>query len=157
MISFKNYLLRDEPKGTYAGLSLDEESRLKIGRFIALNNIVNALPISELHSTVIYSDVHCPRLKDTDICISASVVGLKLIESDNKQCLTLKLHSPEQIELHDTLRKQHGANHGFPDYVPHITLTYDFVGKHLPIGVEDIGTVTFNHLQVKELDKSWTL
>lgn len=144
------------PPGTYACLKLDEESQLKIGRFIARNNIVNGLSVSDLHATIIYSKVHCPKMVGMDVDITAKIKSIVSIPSDGKICLAFDLDCPEMHKLHKDLREEHGAAHGFDEYISHITFTYDYVGSHWPRGLREIGPITFNRLHVEDLNPDWT-
>ena len=52
----------------------------------------------------------------------------------------LKLDSSDLRERHEFLMKEHKATYDFPEYIPHITLSYD------------IGDFDINTLDIEDLD-----
>lgn len=53
--------------------------------------------------------------------------------------LILLLHSPWLVMRHNELRRVHDATHDYPEYIPHVTLSYN-------IGDFDISTLNINEL-----------
>ncbi len=121
-------------KGTYAGVRFCDNTKDAIQAYMDENNIPNMLDKEKLHSTLLYSRKHCPDYtpagnvsmvgvpKEFDVWNTQAPEGSG---KDTSRALVLKYECPELEQRHMSLRKEHGATHDFPDYTPHITLSYD--------------------------------
>lgn len=129
------------PRGTYYGAHLTPETREAILDFMSDNKIPNPLSEDLMHVTVIHSRVWCPVKALGNIephwegkfnkynlwATSPKEKDDKDLNEEQEQssnCLTLGFDCPEMHERHHALRKE-GATHDFPDFKPHITLSYD--------------------------------
>ena len=120
------------PRGTYYGARPTKQTCESILDFMSDNKIPNPLAEKVMHVTVIYSRVWCAAkaLGDLDPNwegqFHAYNVWPTTPEDDEEptSCLTLGFNCPEMHKRHHDLRKE-GATHDFPDFKPHVTLSYD--------------------------------
>lgn len=138
-------------QGTYIEALVNKETKQNLLDFIAENNIMNG--VKSFHCTVLYSRVTCPDInaKDFKLPITAHFTEFKLFEYRAKKtmCLVAVLDCPELNRIHYNALEQHGATSDYLEYIPHITLSYDFQGEFpskLP------SNPTFATIRVKPLD-----
>ncbi|MDE1829270.1 MAG: hypothetical protein KGI25_02995 [Thaumarchaeota archaeon] len=120
------------PRGTYYGARPTKQTCESLLDFISDNQIPNPLEEKLLHCTVIYSRVFCGEraLGDLDPHWKGEFDAYNVWPTSPKQdqepthCLTLGFICPEMHQRHRDLRAA-GATHDFPDFNPHITLSYD--------------------------------
>jgi hypothetical protein len=132
MMSFQDYLLSEAEKerGTYVGVKYSAQTKAWIMEYMKTNKIPNPLISDDLHSTVLYSttQVDFPALGvlSEPMSIDASNIHLELFgeEDADKRALVMTFESEWLTERHE-LAMSLGGTHGFPDYLPHITLSYD--------------------------------
>lgn len=145
--------LQTHKDGTYMSVTLDKPSRDKLFSWVEQNNIENAADPDQYHATVIYSRKPCPDAMtyDLKLPISAKISEFKLFgtKSDTK-CLVGIVNSKELEKHHDILVDEYGATHDFPEYHPHITLSYEY-SKDIPDMVPDF-ELTFDSSECKPLD-----
>jgi 2'-5' RNA ligase len=85
----------------------------------------------------------------------ATVKGFKIFPlRTGGNCLVLELSSPEIEELHEYARSL-GCTHDYPEYTPHVTLTYAWPSDQLPD--MDLGNINliFDHWTVKPLNPDY--
>ena len=120
------------PRGTYYGARPTETTCEAILDFLSDNKIPNPIAEKLMHCTVIYSRVFCSAkaLGDLDPHWKGKFEAYNVWPTSPKpdeeptSCLTLGFICPEMHERHHVLRKE-GATHDFPDFKPHLTLSYD--------------------------------
>lgn len=116
--------------GTYAGVRFSEDTKNKIKKFIEDNNIINPVDINTLHTTLLYSKKYLPKYKSMGE-IYPPWIGkpekLKIWENyeKTKNILVLIFKCKELSKRHNYLMKEHKATYDFPQYISHITLSYD--------------------------------
>ena len=66
------------------------------------------------------------------------------------KCLVGIMDSPELEKAHKDIREIYGALHGYPDYHPHVTVSYDYDGP-LPKIVPNI-ELEYGSIEIKPLD-----
>lgn len=142
----------EHPYGTYAEAAVSAKTKKELLDFIKKNNIVN--PVKTFHCTLVYSKESCPGIKaiKLPLPVTASVTEFKLFDYKRKKCLVLVLDSPELNRYHYDANEQYNASYDYLEYIPHITLSYDFTGPIPP--VPDIRPV-FNKLTVKALSRQF--
>lgn len=128
-------LTEDTKPGTYAGVHFDQETIDKIIKYIKENDIPNPVPKNKLHTTLLYSRKYLPDFKaegKLDKPMSGTPDQLVVWETNGKErneptsrCLILKYKCPELVKRHDFLMDTHKATYDFPEYIPHVTLSYD--------------------------------
>ena len=57
------------------------------------------------------------------------------------KCLVMALESEELHEHHNMLRKKYGASYDFPEYIPHMTVSYSYDSDKVPDLQPDIELV----------------
>ena len=107
-------------------LEPDYRSKFYLHFFIKLNGIKNEH--DELHCTFLYSDYikNSNDLLDysKDLTFTVKEFDLFDMQSNGKKCLVAKLDCKGAHELfHHAIDL--GATYDFPEYTPHITLSYD--------------------------------
>lgn len=145
---------QDHPNGTYAEVVPSNKSLRVIEKIITQLGIKNPTPSNELHCTVTYSRRPCPDLADYEpkLPIGAVIKGFRVFPlQKGGYCLILELTSPQLEELHEYALRI-GCSHDYPEYTPHVTLTYDWPDESLPSSnIKDIH-LTFDRFNVKPLD-----
>lgn len=143
--------------GTYAKLVPSNDTKKQIHKISNQLNIENLISKHALHTTVIYSRVKCyPEINPESIQLPIFAKGKRFDifdNSDKTHSLVLVLESTELSELHEHFRKMHNATHDFPEYQPHITLSYDYnhrVPNHTIL--EHFQNIEFSEFVVEPLD-----
>jgi len=121
-------------KGTYAGVRLSNKTINAIKKFIKDNDIPNPIEPEKMHTTLLYSRKYLPDYKAKgkyDDILEGTPSGFEKWPSqpddDGKvaMCLVLKYTCTALSKRHKELMKEHEATYDFPDYKPHVTLSYD--------------------------------
>lgn len=121
-------------KGTYAGVYFDEDTKKAVQQYIEDNNIPKPVNVDKLHTTLLYSRKFLPdyipggMYKQPLVGTPTELVVWKTQGDEGKEpanCLVMKYDCPELVERHKSLMKEHGATFDYPEYTPHITLSYD--------------------------------
>jgi len=141
------------PRGTYYGARPTKETCESVLDFLADNKIPNPLTEALMHCTVIYSRVWCgaQALGDLDPHWEGHFEAYNVwptTPNDGEEpthCLTLGFICPQMHVRHYDLRKE-GATHDFPDFKPHMTLSYDVGNKYEPHMLPHyLGPLHFHH------------
>jgi 2'-5' RNA ligase len=146
--------------GTYAKLVPTEETKKRIAQVVNLLNITNPVSTNSLHVTVVYSRAQCDEIKDLNLVLPIKAHGdsfKKFHQQDGTDCLVLKLNSNAIQDIHWTAREQYGATHDFPQFQPHITLSYDH--PHAAPNdslIQYFNNLTFDQYHVEPLDLEWS-
>lgn len=119
--------------GTYAAVKFDHATRKSIHRYCAMANIPNMIRPDKLHTTLLYSDRDLPLFEPNDKYVYPLVAypaGMDIWDTTNDQgqvehCLVVLLDCPHLIERHKLLMREHDAVYPFPNYQPHMTLSYN--------------------------------
>lgn len=151
-------------KGTYAGVRLSDKTTDAIKKFIKDNNIPNPIKPEKMHTTLLNSRKYLPDYKpegEYEEMLIGKPSGFEKWPSqpddDGKvaMCLVLKYSCPDLSKRHKDLMKEHEATYDFPDYKPHVTLSYDVSSlqcKDLPKFEESIEIV---EEYVEDLNLDW--
>ncbi|GEM_PF-1387813 len=119
----------ESKKGTYAALLVSPESHAAIMEYIKENNIPHKTNPNEerKHVTLIYSKKYCPDMvAQPETVHAATIKGLEVFNTqDGKRALVLLLDAPTVVARHEQLMAEHPATYDYPEYKPHITLSYD--------------------------------
>lgn len=127
-------MLEKQNKGTYAGVRFSEDSVNKIMKIV--KGLPNPISKNDVHTTLLYSRKYLPNYEPLgDIKEIAKVNGFKIFHTqDDKRALVLTLDCTFLINRHNELMNEHKATYDFPEYIPHITLSYDIEDRQ----IEDI-------------------
>ena len=140
---------KEEQKGTYAGVKFNEESQDLIVNLAKEIGVPNPITKGDIHLTLLYSRKFLPDYKaagDIDIKVTPKDFHI-FVGFDKKEILVMKIDAPDLIKRHKELMKEHGATYDFPEYIPHITLSYDIDGF---MGLQEIKD-KFTKILPKEL------
>lgn len=132
--------MNEYKNGAYGALIPTEESQ----RFIdSVSKTIESVCEVEMnlgtihHSTFLYTRSPCvfqPEHLDITYPLSAEIVDLT-IHDDTKLIFTLE--SDDLWELHQTIYDKLQAKHAFEDFLPHITLSYNFT-KPIPRRIRNV-------------------
>lgn len=115
-----------EKKPMYLGVRFDGDSLAAIE---ALNkDVENRTSKNDFHVTVAYSrkPIAVTALGKLEPPVSVKAKHYSVFKTQTgKNCLVLEVESPDLTARHTELNDVYGASYDFPDYKPHITLSYD--------------------------------
>lgn len=116
--------------GTYVALVPTPASVVALYDFCKDSGIeINWNPDNHsLHTTVIYSRKWVPAIQKSELTVyDCEVRHLDIFKGqDGKNVLVAVLRAPAVVIRHEQLRAIYELTHDFPDYIPHISLSYDF-------------------------------
>lgn len=114
-------------EGTYAGFRLDTDSEKALMQAIKSMNIPNPVSQEELHITLLYSRKFLPDYEPAaDTNIEVRPLKFNVFNGrDGSKILVILLDCAECLKRHFKLMRDHTATYDFPEYIPHITLSYD--------------------------------
>ncbi|PPD55307.1 MAG: hypothetical protein CTY12_01490 [Methylotenera sp.] len=154
--------------GIHAGVRFSEDTHNALACYVYNNGVPNPIPITEFHSTLLFSRKYLPDF--TPYCKSippyhGTPVGFDIWKtcSDDgpvTNCLILKYDCPQLIERHQRLMKQHDASFDHDEFIPHITLSYnigDFDMSTLSDITVDIPILVITTEYGQELNLNWAL
>lgn len=158
MTSFVEFWNRfHKKKGVFIELRFDKETINNIKQYLNDNNIQNPVDLNELHLTLLYSRkgiqdyIPYNELKDEILY----PISLHIWQTQfGTNCLVCEVYNDKLIKYHNNLIKYHNASHDFKQFIPHITLSYDFKGD-----LNDLYFPDFNFKisteNMKSLDLGW--
>lgn len=150
--------------GTYGYLSLDE-SQLDLYRFVVDFGVKNVIRPDLFHCTTIYDPVNSIRearklylkyhLETVYIC--RSQLYWKIFDSNGLQVLALGIKTEEESPLMKVFghRTRNGMKYSYQEYVPHITISYDY-GSHIPPDVLPYFDLTLVSETINKLNPALT-
>ena len=134
--------------GTYAAVTFHTDTNKAIHNYIRAAKLPNAVRPDKLHTTLLYSRVQLPEYVPLGLMMLANYgtpIGLSILPGEHKErCLVLNYSCPELEERHRYLTEKHSAPYDFPDYITHVTLSYN-------IGDLDICTLPDIHSYVNSI------
>lgn len=159
---------KSDERGTYSAVKFDKSTVDSLQDYIKENDIPNPIAASKMHTTVLYSRKYCPDYKPQGE-ISPPWIGTpdglevwetkgKLRDEPTKRCLVLKFKCDKLSQRHKDLMKEHDATYDFPDYKPHITLSYDIGDmdeKELPDVSKFLSKIKIVSEYGEDLDLDW--
>lgn len=164
MLLYEVATVTPEP-GTYAAVSFSNATIKAIRAYCDANKIPKPVPDEKLHCTLLYSRKHCEYTPKTTLTppLTATPKYLSVWESKSKdgdgsvRCLVLEFACPELVKRHKQLMDDLQATYDFPDYKPHVTLSYDIEDMDestLP-DVKSIGDLEIIGEYGEDLDSDW--
>lgn len=124
--------------GTYAGVRFDPDTIERLQELQSDLGVPEPLGSADFHSTLLYSRRFCPDYKakgELSPVITSDDTTFKLeiwpSNSGEKNVLVLQYTCEWLEERHAELMDKHRATWDHPDYIPHITLSYN-VGEWTP-------------------------
>lgn len=134
MKSFVEFLM-ESTKGTYVAVRYSPSTSIKLIKRARELNIPNLLNYKDLHTTLIYSTKELKNFstKPVEKSLQGVLIPDTFNTSSGKRCLVLKLTDPWFATRHKEIMFNHPeANYSFPEYIPHITLSYDIGDFEVP-------------------------
>jgi 2'-5' RNA ligase len=164
MMTFRERLLfleklkvKNHASGTYMCANVSTKTQKDLAAWVAIHNIPNASDPKQYHTTIIYSRTSVPEVKDykVDLPLTGKITKWEIFKNGDKNCLVALVDCPELVEHHKAIRAQFGATHDYPDFKPHITISYDYGITDVP---EDLPSVpiVFTKTHVEPLDTEFT-
>jgi hypothetical protein len=157
MMSFKqfNEEVNEHRDGTYVSATLCDEDKETLYNWVTSNGISDPLNKDEYHVTVIYSRTPCPEAANYDYNtpITGNITGWKIFEAGIGRCLVAHIESEQLQTINADLQRNYGATSDFPEYIPHITVSYSYEGT-IPDNYPAI-KVKFDKVISKGLDVNW--
>jgi hypothetical protein len=120
-------MLANDKQPMYVAVKPDPNSVKYFDKLIAEHNIPNPLSTSKLHCTLIYSKkpTVIPQIQVHRI-YRGTIDKFDVFDTrDGKRCLVAKIISPDLMQRHRELMIELDASYDFPDYIAHISLSYD--------------------------------
>ena len=150
---------KGHPNGTYVAAKLTKASQKMLDHYVTEAKIPHAADPQQYHSTIIYSRKSIPEVKDYKIKLplKAKIKEWKLFDNNNSRsgkCLVAIIDSPELEKAHKEIREKYGATHDYPDYHPHVTVSYDYPGP-LPKVIPNI-ELEYGKIDIEPLDPDFT-
>lgn len=124
--------MEEQKDPLYVDVRPDEATKRALAALQKSANIPNPYSVDKMHCTLLHSKKACDKpFVNKKSTYQASFKSYDFFENDGKQCLVLKLDSPDLEARHKRLMKETGGSYDFPQYLPHITLSYDAGGVDL--------------------------
>ena len=143
----------DHRGGTIVKLRMQDQCARRLHAWCEHHHIP-CLDPHDLHLTLIYSLRPVPELMALDATVThlpASVKNWKIL---GEGVLTLELHSPLLNQMHDRMISM-GAQHSWPDFIPHTSVHYKWDQPSCPHAVPDFDLV-FEAVEVEPIDHNWS-
>lgn len=150
----KNKDMSDHPNGTYMSATLSKKSQKDLDKWVTDHNIPNPADPKQYHTTIVYSRKGIPEAKNYKIPLpmTAKVKEWKIFPTQaGGKCLVAVMDSPDLEKHHKTLRSEYGATYDYPDYHPHVTVSYDYGNNPIPTEVPDL-ELEYDSTEFKPLD-----
>lgn len=142
---------KKKPDGTYVGVTFNRETQNAIKKFIKSHDIPNMVGRNKMHTTIIYSRKYFV-FDDFKAEIDPAWIGKakefhvwETRDEKKSKALVLAYTCPELIKEHKRIMKEYDATYDFPEYIPHITLSYD-VGDNF--SVDNLKVSDFPEIQI---------
>jgi 2'-5' RNA ligase len=147
--------------GTFMGVKFSDDDADHIIDIAKKLGIPNVVKKKDLHVTVLFSRKELPNLEvnekiDEWVYPKNFHVFPSFLDKEKKGALVIKLKSPFLEKRHKELLNLHDAMYDFPEYIPHVTLSYDCGDWELPKNI-DMFRKEF-HLEreyIEPLDLNW--
>lgn len=148
------------PDGTYVKASLDDAAKDRIYELMDALNLNNRVPRDDLHTTIMYSRKPCPdaiEMNGTAVPFRAKISDFKIWEDrgSGSNCLVAVVECDPLRNIHEHMHLKYDATYDFPEFIPHITLSYDCGDLQPELPAEDY-IVKYTTLSVKPLKPLWT-
>jgi hypothetical protein len=113
--------------GTYVAITYDNMCTKRLIDLCVMMDLPNIVRQEKIHTTLIYSTNYADNVLVNSECSYVAIIDeLDIFTSDSGiKCLVARLNCPHMNARHKELMNTYNFNHGFPEYIPHITLSYD--------------------------------
>lgn len=151
--------LKQDKKPMFVGVRLDGPSTHEIMKLT--KGIDNRTSLGDVHITVAYSKkpIALKALGKLEPPVSVKAKHYSIFKTQTgENCLVLEVESQGLIDRHNEIMNDYGASYDFPEYKPHVTLSYDcgigFDINKLP-KIEDIPELFAVQEYASELELDW--
>lgn len=130
--------MTEHPNGSFASVEMSKTSTDQLLDWAYKNNIAD--PINHYHITVLFSTIGVPEARNEPIPlpIQTVITGWEVFPTRfGTNCLVGRVDEAPFRAINDHFRTKYGANHMYPDYKAHVSITYDFGDSALPTSVPD--------------------
>lgn len=114
--------------GTYSYAVFSRETKQALHSYTSKLSIPNAVRPDKFHVTVLYSNKTLEDYVPASVYnheLTATGVKFAVWPTNTTPCLVLILDCPDLVNHHLFLMKKYDAEYDFPEYIPHVTLSYD--------------------------------
>jgi hypothetical protein len=127
-------LQEETQKGTYAAVKFSQDDEDKIVEVLNKLSIQNPINKNDIHCTLLYSRKFLPNYEPIESPDEWAYPKELIVWDtfDKKRALVLKLDCEYLVKRHRKLMDEHKATWDFPEYHPHITLSYDIGDNEIP-------------------------
>jgi len=143
-------------KGVYISLKVSEESKKEINKWQEKYLKGTEYNKNDLHLTLIYSKKeHKERIETSSYKIPVIVTEYDIYGEEGNECLVAKVKSEELLFKNSELVNKYGFISDFPNYEPHITLSYNMNNiqiNSLPI-IDFV--IELEEETIAEINKDW--
>lgn len=116
--------LNEVSEGLYVAAKFSELTLDALENLQRSLKVPNPVPREKFHSTICYSRVNIPYVVASGSFEVANNGHLEVWKTDDGSTLVLVLDS-DYLSCRHMYARAIGATHDFPDYTPHITLSYN--------------------------------
>lgn len=146
-------------KGIYVAVKYKDSAKQQLNDFINNNNIKNPLDVDKIHSTIIYSTKYDNIVELGDMMqVPVEIFKFEVWKTQGgKSALVGKLFAPDLIKRHLELMSNHDLTYDYPEYKPHITISYD-VGDDFDVNTLDasqLGKLYTAYEYKEDLELDW--
>lgn len=134
MTSLGDILGEQQERGTFAGVRFSNSTAENLYKFAKDNDIPCPLKPTHLHTTLLFSRKYLPNYQaqgDIDPPYKGTPKSLEVWptqpdrDGNKKNCLVLRFDCQQLVDRHKFLMDKHQATYDYPDYLPHVSLSYD--------------------------------
>lgn len=148
--------------GTIISVKYSETTKAKLKEWMSKFNIPNPVDVETIHTTIIFSKEHL-GLPYSSTPVKWIGWGHDIRVFDNRKdpdkfTLVMAIMAPQLWDRHIFYRVNHNAPHDFPDYVPHITLSYDVPADFDKVSVHPMPGFNFEIIEehIAPVDENWS-
>lgn len=146
----------DVNKGTYVAAKFDQKTLEQIKLFQETYGIPNPVLPEDLHCTIVYSRVKIPFMTSKESYKASEGAKTKVFETrDNKRALVLALVDADGLKQRHEYGNILGATYDYPDYIPHVTVSYDIGMMEFPLDMPVDISFTVTKEYVEDLNLDW--
>lgn len=148
--------LKQINKGTYAAVRFTPETLDRIEELQKKLKLPDPVSRDKLHSTILYSRVWVPFVPEKGELLLGSVCRLESWKSQSNKNVLLLTYDSEYMRFRHDVGTALGATFDFPDYTPHVTLSYDIGSLKFNLGEIFNLELVRSKEYVEDLDLNWT-
>lgn len=127
---------KEKSNELYIGMTVNKESTEKLYLFCEQNGIKINLNVNDVELDFHVSLLSSDTVLDDEITINKMSVNVEAVKweilerkNENTQCLVLKVRANALNFLHNHIKDKYNLTHSFENFLPHITVDYNFKGK----------------------------